>query len=285
VGPVHEVLSNRSVMVGTHAVVGVLQYLDTYELVHMATIINKDFNEWARSDVLWKPICNERWKNQRCKRQFLCLVDPAAAGNKLWTARGTRRGSWCGAYQQAEGRIKSTYPIFAMQARLRKGVGSGLNLFEPRYKMLARRASAYPEGHHLRNKFVFCTVYPEDGVEGWVTEMRRLQWGPQGTAQFIAVPLAKCRLMKVWNEAVPGAPYAPKLAYCHCEELSEAEESHNDDHDESYHQHRVMQLIAHLQHRLDQGDRSAQVMEMCRVLRGLGISIVEASEDDEEGQD
>lgn len=278
-GPVHEVLSHRSFMVGTHTVVGVLQYLGTYELVHMATIISKDFNEWARSDVLWKPICNERWENQRCRPRFLRLVDLGAAGKRLWTPRGTRRGSWCGAYQQAERLIKSTYPIFAMQARLRKGVGSGLNLFEPRYKMLARRASAHPEGHHLRNKFVFCTVNPEVGVEGWVTEMRSLQWGPQGTAEFIAVPLAKCRLMKVWGEAVPGAPYAPRLACCHCEELSEAEEGQSDDHDEVYRQHRFMQLINHLLHRLGQGDRSPQVMEMCRA---LGISIGEDDDDEDE---
>ena len=35
VGPVHEVLSQRSFMVGTHTVVGVLQFLGTCELVHM----------------------------------------------------------------------------------------------------------------------------------------------------------------------------------------------------------------------------------------------------------
>ena len=64
VGPVHEVLSNRSVMVGTHAVVGVLQYLDTYELVHMVSTSQR-------------PLCPTGPPPLACRRE--CCVDRSNA--------------------------------------------------------------------------------------------------------------------------------------------------------------------------------------------------------------
>merc|ERR1712222_11916 len=91
-------------------------------------------------------------------------------------------------------------------------------------------------------------------------------------AQFIAVPISRCRLVEVWHESVPVNPYAPKLACCLAEPLG--------DDDEPQRTMRVentvgsqqecfsatMSLLNLLRHRLAQGDRSPQTMEICRQL-------------------
>lgn len=263
-GPLMEVITRRDYMVGTVSTVGLLQYLEFYELIHQAAVLNSQFNEWARSNILWEPICVRRWHHSPLRDKFFGLVT-TKKGWPVWTPQGTRVGSWCRAYMSAEKMIRNTFPVFAMQTRLRKGVGSGLNLFEPRYKWLAHRATA-AKGRN-RNRFMYCTSVPQRGGKGWLTEIRRLQWTARGAAQFIAVPLTKCRLVEVWHESVPVNPYAPRLACCLSEPLENQDEDDDDVLDtENERFAATMSLLNLLRHRLAQGDRSPQTMEICRQL-------------------
>jgi len=265
--PLFEVFSQRDFMVGNLTASGVLQFLEFHELIHKASVINAQLNEWARSDILWKPMCERHWHQKPLKAKFYRLVNPHQS-YPVW-ARGTAAGSWCGAYIRAEEMTCNTYPIFAMQTRLRKGVGSGLNLFEPRYKWLAHRATA-AKGRQ-RFTFMYCTSVPHRGGTGWLTEMRQLRWSSRGSAQFVAVPMKKCRLAEVWQESVPVNPYAPKLACCLAEPLADdgdTEEMEVDDDHERF--STTMSLLNLISHRLAQGDRSPQIMEICRQL-GFGV--------------
>merc|ERR1712176_924870 len=86
-------------------------------------------------------------------------------------------------------------------------------------------------------------------------------------AQFIAVPITKCRLVEVWHESVPVNPYAPRLACCLSEPLEDQDEDDDDVLDtENERFAATMSLLNLLRHRLAQGDRSPQTMEICRQL-------------------
>lgn len=272
-GPVFEVFSQRDLMVGLVSSSGVLQYLEFHELIHKATVINTRLNEWSRSYILWKPICIRHWHLNPLKTRFCTLVSPRQRC-PVWTRHGTKAGSWCNAYIRAEAMIGNTFPIFAMQTRLRKGAGVGLNLFEPRYKWLAHRVTAAKDRQRFR--FMYCTSVPQPGSTGWLTEMQQLRWSARGSAQFIAVPITKCRLVEVWHESVPVNPYAPKLACCLAEPLGDEPEQpkkkqnkvivENAVDNEQERFSATMSLLNLLRHRLAQGDRSPQTMEICRQL-------------------
>lgn len=269
-GPVSEVFSQRDLMVGLVSSSGVLQYLEFHELIHKATVINTRLNEWSRSHILWGPICIKHWHLKPLKARFYTLVNPRQRC-PVWTQHGTKVGSWCSAYIRAEKMLRNTFPIFAMRTKLHKGAGIRLNLFEPRYKWLAHRVTAAKDSQQLR--FMYCTSVPQPGAIGWLTEMQQLRWSPRGSAQFIAVPISRCRLVEVWHESVPVNPYAPKLACCLAEPLPL-----NDDKPQRTMRventvgsglecfSATMALLNLLRHRLAQGDRSPQTMEMCRQL-------------------
>lgn len=262
-GAVYEVFSQRDFMVGNVNIPGVLQYLESHELIHKTALVNSQFNEWSRSNILWEPICTRHWHHKPLKAKFFALVSRKQSF-PIWT-QSTRAGSWCGAYIRAEAMNGNTFPIFAMQTRLRKGVGSGLNLFEPRYKWLAHRATAAKGRQHFT--FMYCTSVPQRGGIGWLTEMKQLRWSTRGSAQFIAVPIKKCRLVEVWHESVPVNPYAPKLACCLAEPLDDDDSADTADLDTEHERFSAtMSLLNLLRHRLAQGDRSPQTMEICRQL-------------------
>jgi len=210
-GPVSEVFSQRDLMVGLVSSSGVLQYLEFHELIHKATVVNTRLNEWSRSYILWEPICIKHWHLKPLKARFYTLVNPRQRC-PVWTEHGTKGGSWCSAYIGAEKMLRNTFPIFAMRTKLHKGAGIRLNLFEPRYKWLAHRVTAAKDSQKFR--FIYCTSVPQPGGTGWLTEMQQLRWSLRGSAQFIAVPISRCRLVEVWHESVPVNPYAPKLACC-----------------------------------------------------------------------
>jgi len=164
----------------------------------------------TESEGLWEDFCKVRWERLR-------------EGPK-WLAEVKEEGCWREAFAQKESKIKlKGLPVFAMAAPLSKGVVFHLHLFEPRYKWLIRRAT---EDHE--SLFVFCGRSPVAGEDSakysWICAATDVQIVADGRANFGALPLARCRIDRIWQEAVPDEESAPPLDVADVEELPTSDE-------------------------------------------------------------
>ena len=224
--------------------VRVLSYSKARFLLGRAVFVNRFWKTIASQDSLWKDLTQKRWKGMRMESLWLSNVSPDTM--------------WVDMYKESLGQIRRMLPVFAMHSRLRRGMGMGLvgfkftlytyleifthvyeqNFFEPRYKWLSQRIkSDNPETGSSRDEFdpnvfensndqlfCFCTHRPSEGAIAWICRACHLNIRRDGGSDFIALPLAKCILKRVWTEEVPqeitGAGIrAPPLMVCVCEEL------------------------------------------------------------------
>ena len=96
--------------------------------------------------------------------------------------------------QQAEREL----PIFAMSPGTRVGAPVALHLFEPRYKILIRRAW---EGNRL---FVYCGTRPAEGARGTIVRVESARFLPDGRANIVGVGVRSIQLESTWVEDGTG---------------------------------------------------------------------------------
>jgi len=92
-------------------------------------------------------------------------------------------------------------PIFFMHPGARVGGRVGLHLFEPRYKILIRRAW---EGNKL---FVYCGCYPQPGAPGVIVRIDQATFLPDGRANILGHGVEGIALSEVWVEDGTGGLY------------------------------------------------------------------------------
>mmetsp|Transcript_149921 Transcript_149921/g.481707 ORF Transcript_149921/g.481707 Transcript_149921/m.481707 type:complete len:292 (+) Transcript_149921:75-950(+) len=89
-------------------------------------------------------------------------------------------------------------PIFFMYPGSPVGAPVALHFFEPRYKILIRRAW---EG---RRQFVFCSQRPQPGTKGVVVQVSQAQFLPDGRANVVGRAVRSVVLKDVWVEDDTG---------------------------------------------------------------------------------
>eukprot|EP01051_Picozoa_sp_SAG22_P004494 SAG22_NODE_243_length_14055_cov_3.073015_2_plen_173_part_00 len=89
-------------------------------------------------------------------------------------------------------------PIFAMYPGTCVGAPVALHFFEPRYKILIRRAA---EGNRL---FVFCAGRPAAGARACVVRIDHAAFLPDGRANVVGVAVEAIELGEVWVEEGTG---------------------------------------------------------------------------------
>ena len=94
--------------------------------------------------------------------------------------------------------VDSQLPIFAMTPGTRVGGHVALHLFEPRYKILIRRAW---EGNRL---FVYCGCRPHPGAPGVVVRVDHATFLPDGRANIVGRGVEAVTLSDTWVEGGTG---------------------------------------------------------------------------------
>lgn len=96
-------------------------------------------------------------------------------------------------------------PIFAMHPGTRVGAPVALHFFEPRFKILIRRAW---EGNRL---FVFTAHSPRPGVEGVLVRVDHARFLPDGRATILGVGIEAVRLGEIWVEEGTGGLHCTRI--------------------------------------------------------------------------
>lgn len=215
-------LSDQTITNGD-IVIRVVSFMDADWLLSTGAFVCSTWSKSVKHDDLWREECQRRWKGMRLEQS--------------WHRARRETGSlWIDAFKQS---IRETYralPIFAMGSRLNRHCPMGLNFFEPRYKWLIQRIidptirndadrSEFEVEKHAdatTQLFVFCTHQPTEGSLGWITRACHINVRQDGGSDFIALPLARCTIKKLWTEEVSGqfsGNYnCPPLWCCTCEE-------------------------------------------------------------------
>lgn len=103
--------------------------------------------------------------------------------------------------KELQHKAKTHLPIFYMPPGTDVGAPVILHFFEPRYKLLIRRAW---EGNQL---FVFCASQPRPGLRGVIVRVDRAHFLPDGRANIVGQGVRRIHLRKTWVEEDSGGLY------------------------------------------------------------------------------
>jgi hypothetical protein len=123
----------------------------------------------------------------------------ASVGGAIYDARAQSERAQVEAMQR---QANTELPIFAMYPGCRVGDPVLLHFFEPRYKILIRRAW---EGNRL---FIFCGSHPRSGVPATIVRVDAASFLPDGRANIRGEAIKSLVLGEVWEETGTG-----RLAY------------------------------------------------------------------------
>ena len=197
-----------------NALTSALSYLDRHGLSAPSASC-RYLKLCAEEDDIWREFYLAKWRRYRRGREWCdSAVARAAAASSAGSARS---GLWKRIFVADRHQARfPVLPIFAMQARLAIGRSFGMHFFEPRYRWLVRRAIDASADHP---QFCYCTTPPRGGGLGYVCGLLQPSILPDGRANVGVLPQARCRLLRVWTEPVPGADEAPPLTCAEAEEL------------------------------------------------------------------
>jgi len=158
-----------------------------------------------------RTLCKARWSKFYRNEAWLKQAHQEEAARDEGSAS---MGLWKRQFQQKEEKLYARHGMFYMPARLRVGEVIGMHWFEPRYRWLASRLDIGTD-----ETMVYCHGRPAVGAESFICVPRQLEIMPDGRAMVELLPVAKCILNELYEEAVPGESWAPKLVCAIAEEL------------------------------------------------------------------
>eukprot|EP00040_Diaphanoeca_grandis_P036335 m.231342 g.231342 ORF g.231342 m.231342 type:complete len:334 (+) comp33599_c7_seq2:134-1135(+) len=99
----------------------------------------------------------------------------------------------------------SMLPVFFMQPGTEVGAPVALHLFEPRYKILIRRAW---EGN---KRFIYCAEPPRPGCPGVLVQVATARFLPDGRANIFGIGAQQVELGDTWVEEHTGGLYYSRV--------------------------------------------------------------------------
>ena len=116
-----------------------------------------------------------------------------------------RRAAHAAALAELRAKQATELPIFFMHPGTRVGGTVGLHLFEPRYKILIRRAW---EGG---KEFVYCGCVPRVGAPGVVVRVDDAHFFPDGRCCIRGVGVRRVELGATWIEDGTGGLFITRV--------------------------------------------------------------------------
>jgi len=165
----------------------------------------------SASNCYRRTLCKARWSKFYRNEAWLKQAHQEEAARVEGSAS---MGLWKRQFKQNEAKLKARHGMFFMTSRVRIGEVIGMHWFEPRYRWLASRLN-----NGTDETMVYCPGRPAVGAESFICVPRQLEIMPDGRAMVELLPVAKCVLNELWEEAVPGEPQAPKLVCVATKEL------------------------------------------------------------------